>query len=292
MPRVLIVKAREESSSSDSDDESPQVYSFLSERAAYKKNNTASNIGSNNISSIAESSFPKVSAIDTTGSSLGKREREGYELGIPNILNDGSKNIEIACLDFGHEVPEEEAASEELLEVDPIWMEMYQALKDYGKANGEYNVPFHYEVSFPDGRKEFLGVWLSEQRKRKKNNTLSTTEEKLLQSLVDEGKLSWTFTVRLNPILEAMNEEDRWELMYAALLKYGNENGHCNVPHHMGFLLEDKNGAFGPNCIVRLGFWVGSQRKNKKAGKMKSHHEAKLQRLVDEGKFKWRMKDD
>jgi len=61
------------------------------------------------------------------------------------------------------------------------------------------------------------------------------------------------------------------------------------VPHHIGFTL-DEGGDNGPTSLVRLGFWLGTQRKYKKAGKLKPEYEARLQELVNEGKMKWSMR--
>ena len=97
-----------------------------------------------------------------------------------------------------------------------------------------------------------------------------------------------------------MDDEERWDLMFHALVKYGEENGDCNVPHHIGFCF-DPNGIMPrelpktlklpKNQVLRLGFWLGTQRKYKKIGKIKPEYEARLQRLVDDGKLKWEMRN-
>jgi len=114
----------------------------------------------------------------------------------------------------------------------------------------------------------------------------------VLQAFVDQGKLKWSFRTNplvQNPVTDAMGDSERWELMYTALVRYGEENSHCNVPHHIGFTL-DEGGDNGPTSLVRLGFWLGTQRKYKKAGKLKPEYEARLQELVNEGKLKWSMR--
>ena len=76
--------------------------------------------------------------------------------------------------------------------------------------------------------------------------------------------------------------------MYSALVKYGEEHGDCNVPHHVGFNIGI--GAESSESLVRLGFWLGTQRKYRKNGKLKPEHERRLQILVDQGKLLWEMR--
>ena len=54
---------------------------------------------------------------------------------------------------------------------------------------------------------------------------LTPEREATLQQMVDEGKLSWEG----NPNLTNLDEE-AWYRHYAALLEWGKENGHCNIP--------------------------------------------------------------
>jgi len=121
------------------------------------------------------------------------------------------------------------------IDQDDGWVQMFNLLKEYGEENGHYNVPFHHEVVHSNGKVN-LGHWIATQRRSKKSGKLNATREALLQQLVDENKFSWILReeVAENPVKNIMNDSERWDLMYAALLRYGEENGHCNVPHHIG----------------------------------------------------------
>jgi len=84
-----------------------------------------------------------------------------------------------------------------------------------------------------------------------------------------------------------------WHLHHAALLKYGKQHGHCNVPcnHSYTCVLEGlgENGsdyAYSGN----LGGWVRRQRSLKNGtqyanSKLEADREALLQKLVDQGRF-------
>lgn len=172
------------------------------------------------------------------------------------------------------------------------WALMVEALNGFCEKHGHCNVPFFYETMLSNGKKCQLGFWLGTQRKYKKQGKLPAEHLAVLQAFVDQGKLKWSFRTNplvQNPVTDAMGDAERWELMYTALVRYGEENGHCNVPHHIGFTL-DEGGDSGPTSLVRLGFWLGTQRKYKKAGKLKPEYEARLHELVNEGKLKWSMR--
>jgi len=46
------------------------------------------------------------------------------------------------------------------------------------------------------------------------------------------------------------------------------------------------DGVNGPN-LLRLGFWLGTQRKLKKIGKLSADHDSRLQYLVNSGMMRW-----
>lgn len=83
-----------------------------------------------------------------------------------------------------------------------------------------------------------------------------------------------------------------WLRNYAALLEYGKEHGHCNVPcmasykcvlHGLG---EDGSDY---QYSGKLGYWLGHQRQLKKGhrgtNKLLAYREFYLQTLVDQGDF-------
>ena len=83
---------------------------------------------------------------------------------------------------------------------------------------------------------------------------------------------------------------DDWSLHYAALLKYYDEHGTCNVPQ--ATVYECKLPGMGKNGRTyhfkgKLGHWVRNQRQIKKGGskkrKLTIEQKTKLQLLVDQG---------
>ena len=122
---------------------------------------------------------------------------------------------------------------------DNTWPRHYAALLHYGEEHGHCNVPhecvYRYEIPASDGSSApavyegALGNWLHDQRQAQRGTgyglTLRPDRHALLQTLVDEGKLSW------NPSERYCSYP--WEVHYAALLHYGATHGHCNVPHKL-----------------------------------------------------------
>jgi hypothetical protein len=76
---------------------------------------------------------------------------------------------------------------------------------------------------------------------------------------ISTGKLSW------KPIRSDRKDDGRWGLHFNALVCYGEEHGHCNVPQPAEFPLKDEHGFDSP---CKLGFWVSKQRKNQKNGSL------------------------
>jgi len=121
-----------------------------------------------------------------------------------------------------------------------------------------------------------IGLWLRNQKTRKKGiagKTLSHDREQRLQQLVDQGKLQW----------DIQNFRD-WDFMYSLMIQYGHRFGTCNVPQNYKEILPEGG-------RVSLGNWVHTQRQRRNS-LMSEDHRQKLQALVDEGLFKWRMVSD
>ena len=82
-----------------------------------------------------------------------------------------------------------------------------------------------------------------------------------------------------------------WKLHYAALIKYGKQHGHCNVPFLESYTcVLTGMGENGSDYAYsgKLGNWVGNQRQLKNGtqgdAKLTLDREALLQKLVDQGK--------
>jgi hypothetical protein len=85
------------------------------------------------------------------------------------------------------------------------------------------------------------------------------------------------------------NDEIKWSIHYAALVKYGEEYGTCNIPQNTAYkcILPDL-GENGSDYEYKrnLGMWLYNQRQAKSGhgAKLKTDQEKLLQKLVDKGK--------
>lgn len=71
------------------------------------------------------------------------------------------------------------------------WQLHFDTLVQYGRENGNCNIPQAGTYQISDGTVVKLGMWLNKQRKDKKNGCLLVEREEKLQSLVDSGYLKW-----------------------------------------------------------------------------------------------------
>ena len=89
---------------------------------------------------------------------------------------------------------------------------------------------------------------------------------------MDEGKLSWFL---------GRTHKDTWDMRYEALVEYGEAHGGgCNISQLFKCNQHGKE--------IGLGQWLRYQRQCKKNNNLNSDREAKLQKLVDEGKLSWK----
>lgn len=104
----------------------------------------------------------------------------------------------------------------------------------------------------------------------------------ICQALIDQKKLDLNYsrTYGVGKI-----DVERWNSNYEALIRYGQQFGHCNVPQATVFPL-----ANGDPC--KLGHWINKQRKDKKNECLLPDRERKLQILVDAGLLKWNMNNN
>ncbi len=188
----------------------------------------------------------------------------------------------------------------------------YAALLEYGKEHGDCNIPRNstYECilttfSGPNLQVTYtgdLGAWLQRQRQARKGygGKLSTERRGLLQRLVSEGKLVWDNTTEsltnnnnvnngqetgyCAPVSVNEHYDQHWQRHYAALLEYGKEHGHCNVPIGVMYHCTLPDGS---RFQGHLGVWLFSQRLSKSGFRNRPpllpEREAQLQTLVNEG---------
>jgi hypothetical protein len=125
-----------------------------------------------------------------------------------------------------------------------VWEDNFSALVEYKKIYGDCNVPNKW------AKNPTLGIWVQHQRQNKK-----------------KGKISKEYIERLNKLGFVWELLDTsWEEMFIALIKYKDENGHCNVPQR------DLNNK-------QLGRWVRTQRKAKQDGKLSQERIQRLETL-------------
>lgn len=82
--------------------------------------------------------------------------------------------------------------------------------------------------------------------------------------------------------------QDKWDLRYECLVKFGDDHGHCNVPQKYIVTLPNNNQTLAQeDKAIHLGKWLALQRTEKRHGKLSSARFLRLQLLVDEGKLDW-----
>ncbi len=124
------------------------------------------------------------------------------------------------------------------------WESMCEALAAYQRAHGDCQMPF----SIADDSK--LANWLVTQRCARRKGKLSAERVRRL----DELGFVWDLL------------DERWERMFAALVKYKEAHGDCNVP-----------AAWPPN--PHLATWVRKQRTCHAKGTLPSNQRERLEAL-------------
>jgi superfamily II DNA or RNA helicase len=134
-----------------------------------------------------------------------------------------------------------------------MWDEMFERLSEYKKNFGHTNVPARWTEDSE------LGMWVSMQRRLHKKSQLSNTRVKRL----DEIEFLW------DPLAA------RWEEMFSALQGFKRDHGHCDVP-------------IGWTENPQLAYWVHTQRRVNRQGKLPADRFTRLDRLG----FAWEVTDD
>ena len=89
------------------------------------------------------------------------------------------------------------------------WMTMYGEAREYSKQYGNLMVPLTYQT----GSGKHLGRWISTQRSNR--NRLDVDKKRMLDAI----GMNW-----LTP------EENKWEIYFAALVRYREVYGHYDIP--------------------------------------------------------------
>jgi len=92
-----------------------------------------------------------------------------------------------------------------ITKVDYSWDQMYDFLLQYGKDHHvDYNVPKEFELAIANEDNVKLGAWLDEQKDAYIEGRLEVTQDAMLKTLVDAGKLVIEFHAEF--IVEDYNE--------------------------------------------------------------------------------------
>lgn len=139
---------------------------------------------------------------------------------------------------------------------DPLaarWEGMFSALQDYKRAHA------HCDVPIPWTENPQLAYWVQVQRRIKRHGKLSEDRYTRL------NQLGFTWDV----------SDEKWEEVFSSLVAYQKAHGDCNVPR-----------AWKEN--PRLGVWVHTLRKQKRATQKRSGELSKEQiRRLDDLGFEW-----
>jgi len=157
------------------------------------------------------------------------------------------------------------------------WATMIDALEGYGAKHNHCNVSQCHKYKLEDGSVVWLGAWLQKQRELRKKGLLKADRLSTLQALVEEGMLLW------DPPSHTPSDDEKWDIMLAALKRYADQFGHCNLSAGQEYSVDD-------GSTVKLGAWLSQQRHHRKKGKLRADREARLQVLVDQGKLFWGMR--
>jgi hypothetical protein len=127
-------------------------------------------------------------------------------------------------------------------------------------------------------KKEIGKEMLTHSRKENKSKKLDLVEEEYYDDDDDERSL------------KKPRRNIEWHHHYAALMKFYEAHGHCNVPQSLLYEcdIEGENGM-DIHYVGKLGSWVNSQ-KSAKGGTHKTYNltperDEKIQTLIDEGKI-------
>ena len=136
------------------------------------------------------------------------------------------------------------------------WEEMYSRLRSYLEKNGNCRVP----SKWPEDKR--LANWVQKQREQKAQEKLSDGRVSKLEALNFEWSPGSS---------GSRSPQDAWQVMYEQLREFYGVHGHTSVPQ---FYPENR----------KLGWWVTTQRRNRKRKPLTTDQIAQLDALD----FNWR----
>eukprot|EP01042_Synura_sphagnicola_P002642 gene2642-3198_t len=130
---------------------------------------------------------------------------------------------------------------------DDQWSMMINAVEEFITKNGHCNIPLNYEHRLEDDTIARLGVWMRKQKELKRKDQLSSDRDEVLQSLIDDGLM------QMDPPPTGPSDDERWDMMLDALVRYSMQFGHCNLSSTQEYTLCD-------GTVAKLGAWLSQQR--------------------------------
>ena len=156
------------------------------------------------------------------------------------------------------------------------WVKKFETLCQIGEQTGTCNINDTH-VAKIDGEDIRLGAWLYHQRAEWRKGTLKPDRADKLDELVAKGWFKW------DGASGTPEDDNEWDLKFAALCDYCNNNLTSVIPDDTPITLSD--GSF---CILNR--WLARQKKKQVQAILTPEREAKLQTLVDTGKMTWTQK--
>jgi Helicase associated domain len=132
------------------------------------------------------------------------------------------------------------------------WHQMFHQLQEYRARHGHCNVP----AGWTDNRQ--LANWVGVQRATKTAGKLSAEHAAALDGI--------GFTWRRGQFTGTRSPSESWDIMLNRLVSFHTQNGHTRVPQQYA---ADK----------KLGWWVTTQRRNRRRGKLTSQQIVALDAL-------------
>ena len=143
------------------------------------------------------------------------------------------------------------------------WNKMYELAKKYYKHYGDLKIPFSFKTinGYESDENGYnLGFWISTQRVKYKNGTLSEDRIEKLEKI---------------DMIFGIGKQDVWNKMYDLAKKYYEHHGNLKISHSFKTI----NGYETDEKGYKLGFWISKQRINYKNGTLSEDRIEKLEEI-------------
>ena len=143
------------------------------------------------------------------------------------------------------------------------WDMMYELAKKYYEHYSDLKIPFSFKTinGYESDENGYnLGFWISNQRVKYKNDTLSEDRIKQLEKI---------------DMIFGIGKQDAWNIMYDLAKKYYEHHGNLKISHSFKTI----NGYETDEKGYKLGFWISKQRINYKNGTLSEDRIEKLEEI-------------